>query len=343
MWITLATLAIAGPGFADIRWFPGGWDEALANARAIRRPVLAEFFKPGCEPCEAQDSTFAAPAVAEYAGSTFLCVRFDLEGEEGRALARRLAVESWPTLVFLDPDGRETERLVGTRGPAPLLAEMKRIRSGEGTVPNLLARVAEYGGDAGFNFVLGSKLADRHDPRAASFLERVLALDSADTSGRADDALLRLSRIARQDSNLALASARLERLIATYPESESADGAYAALALAYRDMGRTRRAVVTLERAVAKRPNDPRAWNDLAWYCARWKTNLDRALEAARRATALSHDDPLMLDTLAEVHLARGETALAVETEKRAVALRPGEQSLRDRLEKFEAAARTSK
>jgi len=341
--VALATLAIAAPSAADIRWFPGDLDQVLAVARSIRKPVLAEFFKPGCGVCAAQDSAFATPDVAGYAASTFLCVRLDLERAEGHAMARRFAVEKWPSLIFLDADGRETERLIGGRDAATLLAEMKRIRSGEGTVPDLLSHVDDYGGDAGFNFVLGSKLADRRDPRGTEFLERVMALDPANASGRSDDALLRLSRIARQDSNLALAASRLERLISAYPASEVVDGAYPELAGCYHDMGQAKRATAILERAVANRPLDPRAWNDLAWYCARWKTNLDRALEAARRATSLSHDDPLMLDTLAEVHFARGEWTPAVWAERRAVARRPGDRALQDQLAKFEAAAKAAR
>ena len=78
----------------------------------------------------------------------------------------------------------------------------------------------------------------------------------------------------------------------------------------------------------------------LAQAGAQWKGDLTKALAAAEKAVALAPNDPGYLDTLAGVHYARGEYALAVQEEKRALEKAPGDRELEDRLARFEAAER---
>jgi uncharacterized Ntn-hydrolase superfamily protein len=63
--------------------------------------------------------------------------------------------------------------------------------------------------------------------------------------------------------------------------------------------------------------------NALAWYCATGNTQLDRALVAAERASALAPQDAGILDTLAEVQFRLGRREAALQTIERALALDP--------------------
>jgi uncharacterized Ntn-hydrolase superfamily protein len=97
------------------------------------------------------------------------------------------------------------------------------------------------------------------------------------------------------------------------------------------------RAVVgrLLERALARDVQDPEVLNSLAWLSATNDIHLDAALEAAKRAVALSPEDSNILDTLAEVHFRLGDFVQAVAVERRALALKPGDAYLQEQLARF--------
>src|SRR4029453_13448393 len=68
----------------------------------------------------------------------------------------------------------------------------------------------------------------------------------------------------------------------------------------------TAKAIAAYRKALTLAPNDPRAYNNLAWVYAEQKRNLDEALSLAKRATELAPNDASTLDTLGWVHYNRG-------------------------------------
>ncbi|HVK81801.1 MAG TPA: hypothetical protein VM915_14440 [Verrucomicrobiae bacterium] len=86
-----------------------------------------------------------------------------------------------------------------------------------------------------------------------------------------------------------------------------------------------------------KHPSSPRLSNAVAWISASCHRHLDEALVQAEHTMQLAPDNPSYLDTLAEVHFARGNIDKAIETQRRVVELSPL-PLFKERLEKFEAA-----
>lgn len=66
-------------------------------------------------------------------------------------------------------------------------------------------------------------------------------------------------------------------------------------------------------------PDDPAAWNDLAWGLAVASRGPDRALELVTAAIEAKGPLPTLLDTLAFVHLRRGEAEAALVVAERAL------------------------
>ncbi len=117
--------------------------------------------------------------------------------------------------------------------------------------------------------------------------------------------------------------------------------AHARLLAAYTEWleseGRFDEALVARRRAHAQDPDDPAAKNDLAWGLALAGRNLERALALAREAAEALGDDAAVLDTLATVHLLRGEPDAALRAADRALAANP--EALRPDLLFLRAAA----
>ena len=79
------------------------------------------------------------------------------------------------------------------------------------------------------------------------------------------------------------------------------------------------------KRALELAPEDAASPNDLAWNLALLGRELDRALELAEAAIAMTDSAPAVLDTLAAVRLRRGEPALALPVVERALPEARGE------------------
>lgn len=95
--------------------------------------------------------------------------------------------------------------------------------------------------------------------------------------------------------------------------------------------GEWRQAESSYRQALGRQNDEAGAMNNLSWVLLR-QGKLDHALQWAERA-ALLDPQPAILDTLAEIHLARGEFAEAAPMVTRALALGPAWQ-LRLQLEK---------
>lgn len=130
----LGGLAVIGVGLASllgaearggVPWMPFS-ENALAQARAERRPVLLNFEAEWCLPChEMERTTFRDPEVVRVAGN-FATLRVDLteEKEPGVSLRDHFRVVGVPTYVLLGRDGRERRRLVGFVPTATMLEAM---------------------------------------------------------------------------------------------------------------------------------------------------------------------------------------------------------------------------
>ena len=126
--------------------------EILKKAKAEKKPVMIDVYAVWCGPCKLMDrTTFVDPQVIAWAKANVIPARFDAEKGEGRHVALRYAAFSFPTILFLDPDGNEIDRLLGAFGPedfrkagptvlarqSPLLLSLDKLKKAW-TVPDAL-------------------------------------------------------------------------------------------------------------------------------------------------------------------------------------------------------------
>jgi tetratricopeptide (TPR) repeat protein len=126
--------------------------EILKKAKAEKKPVMIDVYAVWCGPCKLMDrTTFVDPKVIAWAKANVIPARFDAEKGEGRRVSMRYAAFSFPTTLFLDPDGNEIDRLLGAFGPedfrkagptvlarqSPLLLSLDKLKKAW-TVPDAL-------------------------------------------------------------------------------------------------------------------------------------------------------------------------------------------------------------
>jgi uncharacterized Ntn-hydrolase superfamily protein len=96
------------------------------------------------------------------------------------------------------------------------------------------------------------------------------------------------------------------------------------------------RVVDLYRRGITKFPNDPRLLNGLAWFYVKHRINLDEAFRLAGRARELEPRSWQIVDTLAEIHYARGNVVQAHQLAMQALTLDPQNPYLRDQVARFQ-------
>ncbi len=87
--------------------------------------------------------------------------------------------------------------------------------------------------------------------------------------------------------------------------------------------------------AVARRPSDPDALNELAWFLATHDRDLAEAVRLAKNAVSLRPGDPILYDTLAEAEYRSGSLTRAIDAMGRAVRHSGGEARYTERLARW--------
>ncbi|MDQ3142948.1 MAG: thioredoxin family protein [Bacteroidota bacterium] len=107
-----------------INFFHGKFEEALAQAKKENKLIFMDAFTTWCGPCKRMSaSVFPDPAVGEYYNANFINIKVDMEKTEGPSLAGKYAVASYPTLLYIDGDGKVIHRTAGAR-PADAFIEL---------------------------------------------------------------------------------------------------------------------------------------------------------------------------------------------------------------------------
>lgn len=331
--------AMAASAVADVKWSDGTYAQVLERAKQENRYVFIDFYATWCGPCKRLDEvTYPDAKVSELLNS-MVPVKWDAEKDPWLATAKQYKVSAYPTLIVLDPSGKEVDRHLGFLEAAEFVATIDGYRKGVGTIAALEKELQAKPDDVDLMYRVGMKHAEAgRAGEAATVLTKAMSADPKNEKGRNPAILYALGEAYYVDGQYADAKPYFDRLVKEYPDGEMADAGAKRLAGTEYKLGNKDAAVATYWKVTEKKANDPSALNGFAWFCAQRKIGLDRALEAAKKAADLSGRDPGILDTLAEVYFARGDFDNAIKIEEEAAAKDPKDTYLKDQVEKFKKA-----
>jgi len=115
--------------------------------------------------------------------------------------------------------------------------------------------------------------------------------------------------------------------------------AYYDLGNAYRRAEQSDKAGAMYQKAIEVKPDFAAAHNNLAWLYAEEGEHLELGIEHAQRATDLAPNNPVYLETLAQLHYLRGDYDKAIDHIERAIRLDFKSQHYKDELARFQRAA----
>lgn len=91
----------------------------MALAKKEKKKIFIDFFTEWCGPCLNMALTvFPLPEVGEVYNKNFVCLKIDAEKGEGRELAKKYAIHSYPSYIFVNPKTGELVHRSGGNKPA---------------------------------------------------------------------------------------------------------------------------------------------------------------------------------------------------------------------------------
>jgi len=115
------TVSAPAPAAAGL-WLENDYEGALAKAKAEQKLVLVDTYARWCAQCkELDERTWPDPAVQAWIRQHAVAVRIDTD-KVRPDLAPKLKIQSYPTVLLLDAEGRELRRSLGFQKPPAMLA-----------------------------------------------------------------------------------------------------------------------------------------------------------------------------------------------------------------------------
>lgn len=119
--LLVSTYALQGQG---VTFSEDGFDAALAQAGAEDKLVFVDAYAVWCGPCRRMSSdVFPRADVGAFFDEHFVSLKIDMEQGPGKAFGKRFPVNSYPTLLFISPDGELVQRVVGAQAPEQLIQQ----------------------------------------------------------------------------------------------------------------------------------------------------------------------------------------------------------------------------
>ena len=108
--LAVASLIIAAPASADVRWYKT-IEEGTAAAKELNKPLLVDFWADWCAACNVMEKDVYPTDEFSAAAAPFVLVRIDADHRTD--LAKRYNIGTLPTLLFTDSYGGEIFRHSG--------------------------------------------------------------------------------------------------------------------------------------------------------------------------------------------------------------------------------------
>ena len=106
-----------------IQFFKGTFSEALVQANEQHKLLFVDCFTTWCGPCKWMSANvFTDKAVSSSFNKNFICLELDMEKGEGLIIAKKYSVKNYPTYLWIDQEGNQVHRSVGSTSSGEFLA-----------------------------------------------------------------------------------------------------------------------------------------------------------------------------------------------------------------------------
>ncbi|UOU96857.1 thioredoxin family protein [Chryseobacterium daecheongense] len=118
--------------------------DLVAKARKEKKIVFIDAYASWCGPCKMMEkNVFTKKSVGDYFNTNFVNARFDMEKGEGRDIAAKYGVRSYPTYLFLNGDGELVSQNYGYMEESLFLSMAQDVNAPNNKKGSLKERFAQ--------------------------------------------------------------------------------------------------------------------------------------------------------------------------------------------------------
>lgn len=226
-----ALLLLFGSSHAQINFVKGTLSEVMQKAKSEHKVLMVDVLTDWCKWCvELDNKVYSNPQVYKFANANQINYKIDAEKGEGVEFARKYKIKGYPTVLFLDGDGNEIDRVYGYYPAKDFYEMMVDYNKGVNTFSSLKAALEKDPDDILANLKIAEKyIALGQNDSAKKYLNKIIEVDPQNLSGKEDDAKYKLASV----SDSAAIIQNLESFVKAYPESDMLKDAYISLAENY--------------------------------------------------------------------------------------------------------------
>lgn len=217
--------------FSQIDFKKGSVADVLAMGKAENKLVMVDVLTEWCKWCiELDNKVYAKKEVSDFANANLISYKIDAEKGEGVDFAKKYKIAGYPSILFLDGDGNEVDRIYGYVPAKDFLEMMADYSKGINTFSYLKNEVEKNPS----NIEASLKLADKYsmyseNEKAKELLNKIIQLDASNASGKTDDAKFRLVQFTEKEEKVK----GLQSFIAENPASDQLKDVNISLAETY--------------------------------------------------------------------------------------------------------------
>lgn len=224
-------LFLADSSYAQIDFMKGTLSDAFQKSKTEKKLLMVDVFTDWCKWCvELENKVYSQKDVYEFANSNQVNFKIDAEKGEGLEFAKKYKVNAYPTVLFLDAEGNEVDRILGYVPKKDFLEMMTDYNKGVNTFGYLKKKLEKDPDNLDANLKIADKYTALGDNKEAkTHLEKIITVDPQNTLGKTADAKFRLAGMADKEQIIP----ELEKFIGEYPNNDNVKDAYISIAEIY--------------------------------------------------------------------------------------------------------------
>src|SRR2546425_6073217 len=139
--------------------------KAIERARAEKKLIIADMFTDWCALCKQMDAqTFAEPRLIQKMAKNYVWLKLNTETEEdGIRLQKEFAILTYPTILVLDNQGEEADRVDRFLAASQFTETIESFVSSPDSLASLRKAVQEQPNSVSARYALAERLLNRNN------------------------------------------------------------------------------------------------------------------------------------------------------------------------------------